>query len=160
MVISIERVVINIYILAKDRYEKMRNYSRATSKQRNFHSSTRRYARSSSTSTANSSSQQSSIKINAENLRLPYLLRVNLSGNKLTGYIKINGKVIKQLNLNNHQFNLSPYLSIDKNTIEILAQYEPPSSVVEIEFLGCDTRVVQQTSGSGVLDYTLVVMVE
>ena len=138
----------------------MRNFSRSTSRQRNSsHSGTRHYARSSSTSTANSSYQQAAINIDSHNLSLPYLLRVNLEGTQLTGYVKVDGKVIKQLNLNNHQFNISPYLSLDKNTIEILAEYDPPSSVVEIELLGCDTRVVQQTSGSGVLNYTLIVTV-
>lgn len=139
----------------------MRNFSSSTSRQRKSSSrpGIRHYARSSSTSSANNSYQQAAINIDSQNLELPYILRINISGTQLIGHIKVNGKVIKQLNLNNHQFNLSPYLSIDQNTIEILAQYNPPSSAVEIELLGCDTRVVQQTSGSGVLNYTLTVMV-
>ena len=139
----------------------MRNYSSRVSRQTRQFSrpGIRHYAKSSSTSTTNNSYQQATINIDAQNLELPYILRVNISGTQLNGHIKIDGKVIKRLNLSNHQFNLSPYLSIDKNIIEILAQYNPPSSAVEIELLGCDTRVVQQTSGSGVLNYTLTVMV-
>ena len=141
----------------------MRNFSSSTSRQRIRSSSTsgrRHYVRSSSASTQNGSYQQNTVSIDAHNLRLPYLLSVNISGTQLTGQVKFNGKVIKKLTSNYNQFNISPYLSIGKNTIEILAQYYPSSSSVGVELLGSDTRVVQQTSGSGVLRHILTVMVK
>ncbi len=141
----------------------MINFSSSSSRQtiRNSSISGRRYyARSSSTSGQNGSYQQAAVNIDSHNLELPYLLSVNISGTQLTGKIKVDGKVIKRLSNNNNQFNLSPYLSIGKNTIEVLAQYFPPSSSIGVEFLGSDTRVVQQTSGSGVLRHILTVMVK
>lgn len=139
----------------------MINFSSSSSRQtiRNSSTSGRRYyARSSSTSSQNGSEQQAAVNIDSQNLELPYLLSVNISGTQLTGKIKVDGKVIKRLNNNNNRFNLSPYLSIGKNTIEVLAQYLPRSSSIGVEFLGSDTRVVQKTGGNGVLRYILTVM--
>jgi hypothetical protein len=85
---------------------------------------------------------------------------VKASCTQLTGQVNINGRVIKQLNNNNNQFNLSPYLSFGKNIIEILASYSPSLSLIEVAFLGIDSKIVQHTRGSGVLKYTLTVVVE
>ena len=140
----------------------MRNFSSSSSRQRMRSSSNfarRHYARSSSTCTQKGSYQQATVNIDSQNLGLPYILSVNISGTQLTGQVRINNQVVEQLSSNNNQFNLSPYLSIGKNTIEILAQYFPSSSSIEVELVGSDTRVTQQTSGSGVLRYTLTVVV-
>ena len=119
----------------------------------------RQYARSSSSSSSNNSSQQAFVNLDSENLKRPYIVSVNTSAKELTGIVTAQGKVIKQLNSDRTQFNLSPYLSVGKNTIEILAQYSPSSSEIEVKLVGLDTKVVQQTRGSGVLTYTLTVMV-
>ena len=122
----------------------------------------RQYARSSSSSSSsssNNSSQRAFVNLDSENLKRPYIISVNTSAKEITGTITAQGKVIKQLNSDRTQFNLSPYLSVGKNTIEILAQYSPSSSEIEVKLVGLDTEVVQQTRGSGVLTYTLTVMV-
>ena len=119
----------------------------------------RQYARSSSSSSRNNSSQRAFVNLDSENLKRPYIVSVNTSAKELTGTVTAQGKVIKQLNSDRTQFNLSPYLSVGKNTIEILAQYSPSSSEIEVKLVGLDTEVVQQTRGSGVLTYTLTVMV-
>ena len=141
----------------------MRNFSSSSSRQRMRSSSNfarRHYARSSSTCSQKGSYQQATVNIDSQNLGLPYILSVNISGTQLTGQVRINNQVVEQLSSNNNQFNLSPYLSIGKNTIEILAQYFPSSSSsIGVELVGSDTRVTQQTSGSGVLRYTLTVVV-
>ena len=140
----------------------MKNFSSSASRQRirNSTISGRRYhTRSSSTSTQNGSHQQASVNVDSKNLRLPYILSVKISGTQLTGQVKVNGKVIKELNSNNNEFNLSPYLLISKNTIEILTQDCPSLSFIGVELLGPDTRVVQQASGTGVLRHTLIVIV-
>ena len=141
---------------------KMKNFSSSASRQR-IRSSTisgRRYhTSSSSTSTQNGSCQQAAVNVDSKNLGLPCILNVNISDTKLNGHVTVNGKVIKLLNSTNNNFNLSPYLLIGKNTIEVLAPYSPGLSLIEVELLGPDTRVVQQTSGTGVLRHTLVVIV-
>lgn len=140
----------------------MRNFSSSSSRQRIRSSSNfarRHYARSSSTCTQKGSYQQATVNIDSQNLGLPYILSVNISGTQLTGQVRINNQVVEQLSSNNNQFNLSPYLSIGNNIIEILAHYFPSSSSIGVELVGSDTRVTQQTSGSGVLKYTLTVVV-
>lgn len=140
----------------------MNNFSRFTNRYQtnNFNTvGSRQYARSSSRSSSNTTFQQAVVNIDVENLKRPYILSVNTSANQLTGTLTTKGKVVKQLNSDRSQFNLSPYLSSGKNTIEILAQYSPSSSIVEIELSGLDTKVVQRTRGCGVLKYTLMIMV-
>ncbi len=140
----------------------MRKVSSSTSKQKirsSNVSSSRNYSRSSSTSTHNGSCQQASINVDSKNLGLPYILNIKISGTQLTGQVKVNGRIIKQFNSNNNQLNLSPFLSIGKNTIEILAPYSPSLTFMRVELLGPDTRVFQQTSGTGVLSHTLIVIV-
>ncbi len=141
----------------------MRNFNSSTSRQSVSSSSVSangHHNRSYSSSTQNSSYQQAAVNINNKNLVNPYILSVKASGSQLTGQVQVNGKVIKQLNIKNNQFNLSPYLSIGKNIIEILASYSPSRSLIEVALLGLDTKIVQQTSGTGMLKHTLIVIVE
>ena len=140
----------------------MKNFSSSASRQRirNSTISGRRYhTRSSSRSTQNASYQQATVNVDSKNLGLPYILSVKILGTQLTGQVKVNGKVIKELNSNNNEFNLSPYLLLSKNTIEILAPCSPNLSFIEVELLGPDTKVVQQASGTGALRHTLIVIV-
>ena len=98
----------------------MRKFSTSTSRQRIRSSSvsgSRHHSRSSSTSTHNGSCQQAAVNVDSKNLGLPYILNIKISGTQLTGQVKVNGRIIKQLNSNNNQFNLSSFLSIGKNTI-------------------------------------------
>lgn len=141
----------------------MRNFNRSTSRQSVSSSSVSgngHHNRSYSSSTQNSSSQQAAVNINHKNLANPYILIVKGSCTQLTGQVKVNGQVIKQLNINNNQFNLSPYLLLGKNTIQISASYSPSLSLIEVALLGLDSRIVQQTRGSGMLKHTLIVIVE
>ena len=143
----------------------MRNFNRFTSRQSVSSSNVsgnRHYSKSYSSYTQNSSSsyQQAVVNINHENLVKPYILMVKVSCTQLTGQVNINGRVIKQLNNNNNQFNLSPYLLFGKNIIEVSASYSPRLSLIEVAFLGIDSKIVQHTRGSGELKYTLIVVVE
>ena len=117
------------------------------------------YARSSSTSTQNGSYQKAAINVNSQNLGKPYILNVEISDPQLTCQVKINGEVAQQLNSTNSHFNLSPYLLLGKNIVEILAPYSSNLSFIGVELLGPDTRVVQRTSGIGALSHTLIVIV-
>lgn len=140
----------------------MKNFTRSVSRQRSSSSTIsghRNFSSSSSTSNQNGSSQKAAVNIDSRNLGLPYILNVKTSVTKLTGQVKVNGQVIQKLNSTNNQFNLSPYLSIGKNRIEILASYSSSLSFIEVELLGPDISVVQQTNGTGVLSHTLIVIV-
>jgi hypothetical protein len=103
--------------------------------------------------------QQSSLNLSANNLSQPHILRINTSGTQLKGEIILNGKVVKRLNSNKVEVNLSPLLSVGEHKVEILGRYVPESSGISIEFSGPSTNVIQQTSGNGILNYVLDVSV-
>jgi hypothetical protein len=103
--------------------------------------------------------QQSSISVNAANLRQPHILSINTSGTQLAGEITINGKVVKTLNNSKEEINLSPFLSEGEHKVEISARYAPSSSSISVKFDGPGTNVSQQTSGDGVLKATMNVTV-
>ncbi|MDM9379894.1 hypothetical protein QUB80_04170 [Chlorogloeopsis sp. ULAP01] len=103
--------------------------------------------------------QQSSLNLSAANLNKPNILRINTSGTQLNGAIILNGKVVKRLNNNKVEINLSPLLSVGEHKVEISGRYIPKSSGINIEFSGPGTNIVQQTSGNGILNYVLEVSV-
>ncbi|YAF96537.1 MAG: hypothetical protein AB3A66_02270 [Nodularia sp. CChRGM 3473] len=103
--------------------------------------------------------QESSVSLSRANLRQPHILSINTSGSRLQGNITYNGKVIQQIRDKRAYVNLSPYLSLGKHTVKISTRYSPASSSVSVEFRGPGINVTQQTSGSGILNYTLNVNV-
>ena len=139
----------------------MINFSSSTNRQRTRSSSTSSsyFSSSSGNFTNNGSCQQAIVNIDSKNLGLPHILNVKISGAQLACQVKVNGKVFKQLKSTSNQLNLSPCLSIGKNIVEILAPYSSSLFFIRVELLGPDTRVVQQTSGLGVLSHTLIVKV-
>ncbi|MCX7593807.1 MAG: hypothetical protein N2235_08610 [Fischerella sp.] len=103
--------------------------------------------------------QESAVTLHAVNLKKPHILRINTSGSQLQGKITFNGRVIKLIRNKRVYVDLSPYLSMGKHVVEISARYSPASSLVNVEFSGPGVKTTQQTSGSGVLNYTLNVSV-
>ncbi|WP_026733013.1 hypothetical protein [Fischerella sp. PCC 9605] len=103
--------------------------------------------------------QESAITLRAVNLRKPHILKINTSGSQLQGKITFNSKVIKQIRNKRVYIDLSRYLSVGKHVVEISARYSPASSSVNVEFSGPGVKTTQQTSGSGILNYTLNVSV-
>ena len=78
----------------------------------------------------------------------------------MTGEISVNGKVVKQIsNEKNVNIDLSRYLSVGEQKVEISARYNPPSSSVSVELNGPGTNVTQQNSGNGALNYSMDVSV-
>ncbi len=110
-------------------------------------------------SSSSSSFQKSSIGLNAANLGKPHILSIQTSGNQLTGEIRIDGKVVKQIRNNKVDINLSPYLSVGEHKVEISARYTPADSDVSVEFNAPGTSNNQQTSGDGNLNYQMDVSV-
>ncbi|WP_374873092.1 hypothetical protein [Pelatocladus sp. BLCC-F211] len=99
--------------------------------------------------------QESTINLSAVNLRHPHILSISTSGSQLQGNITLNGKVIRQIRGKRAYVNLSPYLSVGKHTVKISTRYSPASSSVNVKFSGFGINVTQETSGTGVLNYTL-----
>ena len=103
--------------------------------------------------------QETEISLNASDLKQPHILRITTltSATKLTGQIKLDGKVIKTLRNNKTQINLSPHLTKGRHKIKISGRYTPANSSVKVEFTGPSTQVNQQTSGSGDMGQTLII---
>ncbi|BAZ08312.1 hypothetical protein NIES4071_01170 [Calothrix sp. NIES-4071] len=104
---------------------------------------------------SNSDIQRNSLNINAADLKQPHILKINSSNAKLQGQIKINGKVVRRLKNNQSEINLSPYLSRGQQKVEISGSYTPVTASVTVEMKSADNNISQQTSGNGILNYTL-----
>ncbi|PAX59636.1 hypothetical protein [Brunnivagina elsteri] len=116
--------------------------------------------RSQSSSNIQTSIQESTFSLSSANLNQPQTLKINSSGTKLKGEISINGKVVQQLDKNQSEINLSPYLSTGTQKVEIKANYTPTNADVSVEIEGSGSNISQQTSGSGTLNYTLNLTVQ
>ncbi|NJM87647.1 MAG: hypothetical protein HC847_11090 [Hydrococcus sp. RU_2_2] len=105
--------------------------------------------------------QETTISLEADQLRHPHFLCVSTTktGTQLTGKIELNGKFIQSLN-NKTKINLSPYLGLGKHKINISARYRPTGDSVQIEFIGPNTQVSQQTGGSGYVNQRLIIEVQ
>ena len=104
--------------------------------------------------------QETTIDVNAANLRQPHILTISSSTRSLTGQIKLNGRVLKNITNRDIRINLSPHLRSGENTIEISGNYSPANSSVKVEFIGPNTQVNQQTGGSGKINQLLMIFVE
>lgn len=134
------------------------NISRSTSKSVQHSSSSSGYT--SQRSSNSSGSQSSTLSLSRANLNQPHILSITTSGKRLTGKVVINDKVTKKLYGNKVEFDLSPHLSVGENTVEIDAGYAPASSNLEIEMNGPGSTVSQQTSGNGVVNSNINIMVK
>ncbi|OKH44240.1 hypothetical protein NIES2101_28720 [Calothrix sp. HK-06] len=108
-----------------------------------------------STQSNSASVQRNSLSLSAANLKQPQILKINAPSARLQGEISINGKVVQRLNDSSSKLDLSPYLSVGQQKIEISAQYSPSTAAVSVEIQGSGNNISQQTSGSGTLNYTL-----
>ncbi len=107
-----------------------------------------------------SQSQRSTLNLDAASLSQPNILSINSSATQLRGQIIVDGKMVKRLNKNSSEINLSPYLSMGQHKVEITARYSPPTSGVSIQINGPGTNVTQQNSGDGALNYKIDVNVQ
>lgn len=105
--------------------------------------------------------QETAINLSVDELRHPHFLRINplKSGTQLTGQIKINGKFFQRFD-RNLKINLSPYLTRGKNTIHISGKYRPANNSIQIELIGANNQVSQETGGNGYLNQVLIVEVK
>jgi len=109
----------------------------------------------------NESQQQSGITLSAANLKQPHLLKISANGSQLMGEVKIDKKLLKKIKSNNPEaINLSPYLSVGKHTVEISGNYVPSSAIISIEVSAPGVSMVQESSGNGNLNHTLLINVQ
>ncbi|ACB50925.1 hypothetical protein cce_1575 [Crocosphaera subtropica ATCC 51142] len=102
------------------------------------------------------SRQSSSINLNGSELNQPLWLQIQgVNGTNIQGQITVNGQVIKTLQGNNEQVDLSNYLSRGNYEITVQGNYYPSQGSVVVELKGNQTQVTQQTSGNGLLNQQL-----
>ncbi|BAZ17296.1 hypothetical protein NIES4071_91740 [Calothrix sp. NIES-4071] len=123
-------------------------------------SSTQTFTSNTSEQSNSSSIQRSSLNLSATNLKQPQILKINASHARLQGEISVNGKVVQRLNDNTTELNLSPYLSVGQQKVEISARYSPSTAAVSVEVQGSGNNISQQTSGTGTVNYTLDLSVQ
>ncbi|MDJ0510623.1 MAG: hypothetical protein QNJ64_15415 [Crocosphaera sp.] len=96
--------------------------------------------------------QSTSINLNHNDLSQPLVLTIKaLNGANIKGEIYLNGQVIKTLQGNTTEVNLSNYLSRGNYGILITGMYYPSQSSVSITLDGNGTQVSQQTGKTGLL---------
>ncbi|MDJ0697021.1 hypothetical protein [Mastigocoleus sp. MO_188.B34] len=150
----------NQTLVAQSPSNRNMNISRSSSKSIQSSSSSSGYTSQSSSSYSSSSGyQSSSLTLSKANLSEPHILTVTTSGKRLTGKVIVNDKFVKKLYGNKVEFDLSPHLSVGKNTVEIDARYAPTSSTLDVEVNGPETSVSQQNSGNGVVNSNINIMV-
>jgi hypothetical protein len=123
--------------------------------------SSRKFANQNSNSLSVSSSyQNTAITVKAEKLKEPHVLLINFNGSKVQGEIVMNNKVIQKFDDNKLEINLSPYLERGKQVLQVKGKYEPASSTVNLELNSPENNTIQQSSGTGTLDYQLTLNVQ
>ena len=110
----------------------------------------------------NVTTQTTVINLSSDELKESYVLKISGSryNSQLTGNIKLNGLIIAKLTDNSTQINLSPLLNKGKNTVDIIGNYTPITSIFKVELIGVNTQVTQENTGNGNIENTLIVYVE
>jgi hypothetical protein len=103
--------------------------------------------------------QATTISLNSDDLRQPHFLRVSTAAAQLNGRIELDGKLVQTLKNSRVQIDLSPKLTQGRHILSISGEYRPTNASVQIELIGPNTQVSQQTAGSGSINQTLIIEV-
>jgi len=106
--------------------------------------------------------QMSTISLQKERSKTPCLLSIFSSSaiTNLQGQVSLNGKIIDQLDTTENTLDLSSQLKRASNQLIITGKYFPLDSTVSIHLQGFNTKINQQTSGSGLLNQTFVIEID
>ncbi len=106
--------------------------------------------------------QETIINLDIEELQENYLLKISGStlNTRLTGNIKLNGRIIAKITGNSTQISLSPLLKKGKNTLDITGNYTPGTSGFQVELTSPNTQISQENTGNGNIKNTLIIYVE
>ena len=105
--------------------------------------------------------QQSHIHFDASDLQtsnnILRIVKVDRLGNgNFQGEVRLGGKKIRKINSNITEINLSSLLKPGKNILEISGIYTPINSSIKVDFLGANTRVTQESGGTGKVNHRLI----
>ncbi len=105
--------------------------------------------------------QESAISLDLDELHKPVILKIesHRASGKITGDIRVNGRLIQSLSRSQAGIDLSKYIHRGKNTIEIIGVYYPRDSDIEISVESDLSKMVQETSGNGKLNQRIVLNV-
>jgi hypothetical protein len=106
--------------------------------------------------------QSTSVSIDRADLTQPHVLRVQGSANNAPirlqrVEVKVNGKVVKSIANNSLEVNLAPMMKTGRNEIEISGNSSQLEDTISVNFIGKNTNVTQQFSGTGIIKQMLVV---
>jgi hypothetical protein len=106
--------------------------------------------------------QSTTVSIDRADLTQPHVLRVQGSANNAPirlqrVEVKVNGKVVKSIANNSLDLNLAPMMKTGRNEIEISGNSFQVDDTISVDFIGKNTNVTQQFSGTGIIKQMLVV---
>jgi hypothetical protein len=109
--------------------------------------------------------QSTTVSIDRADLTQPHILRIKGFANQTPEQIRkikvrVNGRVIRSATTNSIALNLSPILKPGRYVVEILGILLRSDDTISMSFIGKNTNVTQQFSGSGLISPKLVIDIE
>ena len=109
--------------------------------------------------------QSTTVSLDRADLSQPHILRVQGSSNNAPVRmerveVKMNGKVIKTIANNSLELNLAPMMKAGRYEVEISGTSPRIDDTISVNFIGKNTNVTQQFSGSGRINQKLIIDVQ
>lgn len=117
------------------------------------------YGQSSSTTTSNSSNSTqrslNTVYLSSAKLSEPHLLKLETSGNDLSGYVVLDGKTIKEINGSDFELDLASYLSPGTHKLIIKIDSMSPENSVSWRIDAPGNSVNHSSSGNGTMEHVI-----
>jgi hypothetical protein len=109
--------------------------------------------------------QSTTVSLDRADLSQPHILRVQGSaGNapvKMARVdLKINGKIVRSIANNSLELNLAPLMQTGRYELEISGTSPQLDDTISVDFIGKNTNVSQQFSGTGTIKQILTINVQ
>ncbi len=109
--------------------------------------------------------QSTVVSVDRTDLSQPHMLRIQGSANDAPirlqrVEVKVNGKAVRSIVNNSLELNLAPRLKAGRNEVEISGTSSQPEDTISVNFIGKNTKVTQQFSGTGTIKQILVINVQ
>jgi hypothetical protein len=106
--------------------------------------------------------QFTSVGIYRSDLSRPHILRVQGSMNNVAVPmervdVKLNGKVVKSIVNSSLEINLAPLMTAGRYEVEVSGTTRQSDATISLNFVGANTQVNQQSSGSGKIKQKLLI---
>lgn len=115
-------------------------------------------SQSSSTTSSSSNSTQRSVNtvyLSSHKLSEPHLLKLATTGNDLSGNMVLDGKTIKEINSEDFELDLAPYLSPGTHKLIITVKSMSPDNSVSLQLNAPGNSFNHNTSGNGTMEHVL-----